>query len=477
MDFPQKQFITTKDARKLSGYTSDYLARLARSGEVVGEKIGHSWCIDQASLESFLEKQKNHNINRAEELMHLRSKEYREHNEKIQQLQGLPVESSKVNSIEQFVPGLGLGHVSFRSQTFALSVAFFVVASGVAFSHIGESSQFTNQTASIVQEFSSGFNEMFGDVPSQIVSSISAMNTGMTMYSLHIAEHNLLHVATINVVLASPALAVPSLPTGNLEEISTARLHEDNSTVPTVVEFSRASLASAAITFGNTIIEVSHAAIRADVAVAYAPAIFAPQSARSVITFLGTTGAVLASATSQIPDFATILYLRTTSSPVYLAPALAQAVFGTEYSIVNPFVAFSNTVSERYLALIDDAGRFLYGGAKNTLALSSAFRGVLVGIEDAYMGSIDRTALAINDTATVFSSASALTSLTAPIKNSSGLFESVSVTGLASVLLAFSAGEKAVMNAYETICAFFDVQTKEQIDASSRNGSLITPAA
>ncbi|MCX6790220.1 MAG: helix-turn-helix domain-containing protein, partial [Candidatus Kaiserbacteria bacterium] len=81
-----KNLITTKDASELSGYTSDYLARLVRGGEIAGKKIGHSWLIDSSSLDVFLGKQKNHKLNRSRELANSRVKEYRTHNEPLHRI-------------------------------------------------------------------------------------------------------------------------------------------------------------------------------------------------------------------------------------------------------------------------------------------------------------------------------------------------------------------------------------------------------
>ena len=71
----EKNLITTKDAGELSGYTSDYLARLARSGKIVGTRIGHSWLIDKESLTHFLDQQGNRKIVRARTLARAREAE------------------------------------------------------------------------------------------------------------------------------------------------------------------------------------------------------------------------------------------------------------------------------------------------------------------------------------------------------------------------------------------------------------------
>lgn len=42
--------LTISEAIEASGYTSDYLRRLAREGRVKAQKIGASWLFDRADL-------------------------------------------------------------------------------------------------------------------------------------------------------------------------------------------------------------------------------------------------------------------------------------------------------------------------------------------------------------------------------------------------------------------------------------------
>src|SRR6185295_8687862 len=74
--FFEKQFITTKDAGELSGYSSDYLARLVRLGKITGKRFGHSWLIDSNSLLQFLETQKNRKASYLRVLARIRGAEY-----------------------------------------------------------------------------------------------------------------------------------------------------------------------------------------------------------------------------------------------------------------------------------------------------------------------------------------------------------------------------------------------------------------
>src|SRR3989338_7131975 len=75
----QKTLITTKEAGELFGYSSDYLARLARSGKIVGRRVGHSWLVEREPLELFVANAGDRKIDRARALALARAEEYRSH--------------------------------------------------------------------------------------------------------------------------------------------------------------------------------------------------------------------------------------------------------------------------------------------------------------------------------------------------------------------------------------------------------------
>jgi hypothetical protein len=47
-------FLSSKEAGARSGYTSDYISRLAREGKVIAKRVGIQWFVEAASLENFL---------------------------------------------------------------------------------------------------------------------------------------------------------------------------------------------------------------------------------------------------------------------------------------------------------------------------------------------------------------------------------------------------------------------------------------
>lgn len=45
-----KKFISTKRAAEITGYTTDYVGQLARSGKVVAQLVGRNWYVDEESI-------------------------------------------------------------------------------------------------------------------------------------------------------------------------------------------------------------------------------------------------------------------------------------------------------------------------------------------------------------------------------------------------------------------------------------------
>ncbi len=73
-----KNILTVKDAARRTGYTTSYISRLCRTGDILSEQINNEWSIYTQSLEAFISNQiKRKNI-RSSELAHIRKSEYRQ---------------------------------------------------------------------------------------------------------------------------------------------------------------------------------------------------------------------------------------------------------------------------------------------------------------------------------------------------------------------------------------------------------------
>ncbi|MBV22007.1 MAG: hypothetical protein CMI57_00715, partial [Parcubacteria group bacterium] len=56
--FNNKKYFSSGYAGKISGYTNDYVARLARQGKVSGRMVGRTWYVEEKSLNDFVEQNK-----------------------------------------------------------------------------------------------------------------------------------------------------------------------------------------------------------------------------------------------------------------------------------------------------------------------------------------------------------------------------------------------------------------------------------
>lgn len=48
--FNGKKFISTQQAARLTGYTSDYVGQLCRAGKVDSKMVGRSWYVSEESI-------------------------------------------------------------------------------------------------------------------------------------------------------------------------------------------------------------------------------------------------------------------------------------------------------------------------------------------------------------------------------------------------------------------------------------------
>jgi hypothetical protein len=516
----KENLITTKDASELSGYTSDYLARLVRSGEITGKKIGHSWLVNTASLEIFLDTQKSFKSERARELASSRVKEYRLRHELAERAlrdltKKIPVASRTGHPVSE----IGLTHVSLRSHLLALSSAFAVVIIGANLASAEVLPNLAGRVASIAEEVSSGFNETFGDLPSHITSKINAIHEAMQEDVSRVATKNIVASAELtSPLLSDPDLSYLQMALGNDQRTRVAMqlgsstskfassalashfvtrddiqssivdaFHFLTSPAQVVATFTDAyvaigydayalinssltsyrslieqsgerMLALAATTrdslattprriskmnlaLGNAVIDATHMAIHAEVTLAYSPGVVAPEIARTTVALMNTVGDVLMRGTIATPNIVKMAFLRATRAPAELAPALAEAIFGAEYAGASRFVVLTTRVTDRYALALHSLGEAGYTGAVGTRSLANAtglfIAHAPIAIEDAYLGALGKTAVAL-DTITHTSPVAAVFVAASP---------------------AFSEGEKIALATYQTIYGLFDSVT------------------
>ncbi len=511
--FLKENLVTTKDASELSGYTSDYLARLARSGKIVGRRIGHTWLIDKNSLANFLEHQGDRKIDYARALARARGAEYRAH-------RSLLGRATKALTNQARVPQyVELAKRSLRSQAFALLAAFLVVASGALAAQAAFIPQIAERTGALARAAASGFEATFGTLARGVAKKIDTVNSDVRARPAQIAMANALASAGIATPLSvtldlsamptpshgdssmriataftraktdAPVLAVENLQSAvyalykNLSSPSLAArtltqayvaigqsaydaIGVSLSAYRAIAEESGArTLALAATTrdligtapalvnrmnlaFGAAIIDATHAAIRADVGLAYGTAAAAPAAARASVALIGGVGDRLARVAERLPALATAAYLRATSVPARAAPALAKAVFDAEYAVATRLVPAAFAVSEHYLALVQGVGTVAYVGTSGALAIADNLDGKVklsqtlaeaqAMIGDASLAALGKAAVAVDSVKV-------------------RLTQNAQIAAVASVL---SVSEELALATYETIHDFFSSTTR-----------------
>ncbi|MBI5405840.1 helix-turn-helix domain-containing protein, partial [Candidatus Kaiserbacteria bacterium] len=525
--FLKENLITTRDAGELSGYTSDYLARLVRSGKISGTKIGRNWLVDRISLEHFLDEQGDRKSDYARALVRAREEEYRAHRSLLGRA------SNVLSRTFSAPPQIGIGDASPSSRILAFSVALAVVVSGAVAAQAEVIPQLAERVASLSGEVAFGFGETFGDIPSRIASRIGAADRAMRAQVAIVAARN----ASLSTRIASPRVAAFDLssvrmelpenaparsrvvfasaqsairPTMDVRDLRSgaadayalltspenlarasagayfatgeygyarivAALHFYRSFVESSGEaalslavrardaFPTASriISRANLGFGSSIIEATHAAIGADVALARGLAAAAPESARVTVALIGGAGDALSRSVANAPALATALYLRATEIPAVLAPAIVYAVFDAEYKAAAHFVTLTRAVSDRYVELVLGAGRLAYAGAENARALVSVPIGLAhhtsratgqfffrapAALKDAYLGALGNIAHVGTSYVPTWVDSVA-----------TGLYSNqIVAAALAAASPALSRGEQTALATYKTIRSLFD---------------------
>ncbi len=75
VQFNNVEYLSAREAARRVGYSSDYVARLARQGKITATRIGAQWFVDPESLDSFTQFAERSKEQRREELRSVRLKE------------------------------------------------------------------------------------------------------------------------------------------------------------------------------------------------------------------------------------------------------------------------------------------------------------------------------------------------------------------------------------------------------------------
>ena len=63
--FDNKKYLSSRLAGEVSGFTNDYISRLCRQEKIIGKKVEQTWYVEEQSLLSFIESNKETNVIRS----------------------------------------------------------------------------------------------------------------------------------------------------------------------------------------------------------------------------------------------------------------------------------------------------------------------------------------------------------------------------------------------------------------------------
>ncbi|MHB1163598.1 MAG: helix-turn-helix domain-containing protein [Minisyncoccota bacterium] len=361
----KENFISTKEAGESSGYTPDYVARLIRSGKIVGQKIGHSWFVDRDSFNLFLaDKHTQQRDTKISQIPVLESQTSFPVSPNTQKIREKKQEISATTNIPSSWVVVENG---FFSHAFALGVALTVVGFGAFGAQAIASSHVADHVAAIAQQTAEGFTIAFGAFPEQIIAKTSAMavavaaitSAGVPSFSEYRNP-----IAFSSAEVARPhSFSIQHHPAAY--EASTASPGAPHVTIRGTLAAASSLLVSTALTIGQGVTYLTHLAIGADVSFAYGVATVAPQSARAATLLAINMGAFLERGVARLPPLASGAYRNVTAAPAILAPALAQAFFEAEFVGIHHLVAFAENLP---LSNVADFGRMTFFGFDRGLA-------------------------------------------------------------------------------------------------------------
>ena len=162
LSFNEKEFISTKEASELSGYGSDYIARLAKTRKLESTRVGKSWFVRRDSLNVFIAGQHRRKEEISKKLSQARTDQYRQ----ARSLLGgakkafVPV-VDKLNQNQSLV----VNGVRFAIQhvLMPIIVAALVVGGGYASARVGIVDALASSAAEITQTLADGTRMIITD--------------------------------------------------------------------------------------------------------------------------------------------------------------------------------------------------------------------------------------------------------------------------------------------------------------------------
>ncbi len=468
----EKNFISSKDASKISGYSSDYLSRLTRSGKIKGSQIGRTWLVDKQSLFAFLEQQGKHKEELARNLARERAIEYREKANRSLQPQKVSLADvgnavvnprtlvstpRKIAPILRPIP-MRVSAPMLR-QTFALAVTVIILGSSAYASESDFLREATASLGSLALETAYGFDHIKSDFRIAAnervarVTEVAEMNSRTLAASIgrgteehlaiSIADHFV--IAPVDTTAAESALAshgiasaqIASLPASDSVDLGEMALsfgvsiRDAARAMPK--EFLEADLA-----FAEALVTTSNAIMRG-----YEKGVMtwvekSPEVAEGTAVAIFSTGEIGASIAAAAPTFATDAYDRAILAFVDGSHAVASTIVDAQIALGTNIYKASEASARLAIAPFQQAGEPIYEAAMFPTEAAETVAGVADSVTDSALGFAGQTAIFADEAKDSLAAAA-----------SSG--DNALATAVASGDPIYDAGQEAAVLTYRTI--------------------------
>ncbi|MGH7175257.1 MAG: helix-turn-helix domain-containing protein, partial [Minisyncoccia bacterium] len=427
----RSDLIPTKEAARIFGYHSDYLARLAKQKKIIGTQVGRTWLISRSSLEGFIAGLENRKRAQAHALSAARKKEYhaskplvewRPQSERVPATSPLPAATLVIREPKkpQRVTRSPYAHLA-HSRLIALTTALVVLGASVAAAQTSFIPREAARVVALVTQTASGFSTIASD---SLTHEAMRLATANDTRRASVAAHTLASETAITpLALALSTPRVPQVqlafaPARTVQQLAEAprALTASSFDLAAFVMHAPQELAGAYLALGEDIVGMTHQAIALEVSLVYATPEAAQGSARFITLGIGDTGANLADLAGEVPSTTYAFAAQTEQAALALGEGGSRVFFGAEYALATRFLGGEQTLLAADWQATWGAGATLASGAhaarEGALALETGANDLgAARLEDLALGVLGKSALVLDQGAARLAAAATLPAL------------------------------------------------------------------
>lgn len=379
-----KNLISTKEASVISGYSHDYLSRLARTGKVKAEQVGRTWVVDHSSLISFMEGQGQRKEELSRALARTRADEYRSKAKSSftprSVMIGKPLNAPVRSHLALHVP------ISLVRHSIAALAAVLVVSAGAyAAENVGLrpvaalATSLALHTADGFKEIARGFgkytdekithaDDVVHESALRVLASRPEINSAFPIpreLAVYVSyEKNTPETPREVASLFENASSAPALPSAEtFSEVAKASALSFGANVRDVVVATPRAIISAELSFASSLVDAAHAILDMHARGVYAWVSDSPLVAKETVLAFYRVGETTGSVAGNVPRLALSASERTTHALADVSVRTAQSAVAADIAFGRMLQRSSESAARLTLAPFVLAGQTAYGAS------------------------------------------------------------------------------------------------------------------